>query len=83
MSKNKTVIEVFKEVVIYFGSQVKTAAALGVTQQFISKVLCGKCDLPIIIAFKIEKLTKKRFTTTMLMSEKKKCYLKTTLPTQD
>lgn len=68
--------EVMLRVVDYFGSQAELAKILGVSQQFVSKLVNNKSSVPLREAMKIEKLTKRKITLKMLMSEKDKCYLK-------
>lgn len=74
ISPNPTILKVIG----HFGTQQKMAEAMGTTQQYISKIVNGKCDLSLLYAMKIEKLTRGKFTLKALLSEKKKCYLKNT-----
>lgn len=78
MKVKLTTQERFQQVINFFGGQRIMAEKLGVTQQFISKVVTGKSDLPLVIAMRIENITEKRFKATTLISEELKCYLKNT-----
>jgi len=53
--------DTYKNLVEYFGGQVKTATALGVTQSTVSYWVTGDRQISPLIAIRIEKMTKGRF----------------------
>ncbi|NHC02359.1 helix-turn-helix domain-containing protein [Acinetobacter sp. 187] len=54
-------IALYRKVVRHFGSQQKTADALGITQPSVNAWLVGKSQMSPIAAFKVERITNGRF----------------------
>ncbi len=71
----KTDDNIMEKVTAYFGTQQDLADKLGVTRQFISKLVCGS-HVPILYALKIEKLSKGKFKLRQLISNDEKEYLR-------
>ena len=53
--------DIYKKIVEYFGSQVKTAELVGIKQPSVCAWLSGKAKMSAVNAQKIEKLTNGKF----------------------
>lgn len=76
--KNKA----FQAVCQFFGSQRKTAAALGVTPGAVNHVVSGRKRLPIAWCPRIEEATERKFLCEELRPDVKWSVLRTSFPGQ-
>ena len=68
--------KIMQKVIEHFGSQTELAAKLGITIQHVNGWCRERTSIPVIQAFKIEKLTRGKFKASQLINDEMKKYIK-------